>query len=404
VTGAGILVLNAGSSSIKFLLFEHHDGTLEPRLRGQIEGIHTSPRFVARTAQGIAAEKTWGHGVALGHDGAVDYLAEFLRREASGMTLAAVGHRVVHGGPDFAQPVRVDAEVLARLERFVPLAPLHQPHNLAPIRMLLGRRPELPQVACFDTAFHSTNPTVAQRFAIPADLHDAGVRRYGFHGLSYEYVASVMPEHDRRAASGRTVVCHLGNGSSMCAIENGRSIASTMGFTALDGLAMGTRSGSIDPGVLLYLMDERRMDARAIETLLYHQSGLLGVSGISSDMRTLLDSTDARAQLAVDLYIYRIRRELGSLAAALGGIDALVFTAGIGENSAVIRERVCGDARWLGVELDAAANRAAGPRISTTASTVAAWVIPTNEELMIARHTQRLVATPVYTPVRSGRV
>jgi acetate kinase len=399
VSGKAILVLNAGSSSIKFLLYEHRDGRLDAQLRGQIEGIHTSPHFVARTARGIvAAEKSWGDGAALGHDGAVDYLAEFLRREAAGMELEAVGHRVVHGGPDFARPVQIDADVLATLERFVPLAPLHQPHNLAPIRLLLARRPELPQVACFDTAFHATNPPVAQRFAIPADLHDAGVRRYGFHGLSYEYVTSVMPEHDARAASGRIVVCHLGNGSSMCAIENRASVASTMGFTALDGLAMGTRSGTIDPGVLLYLMDERRMDARAIEKLLYQQSGLLGVSGISSDMRKLLDSNDPRAQLAVNLYVYRIRRELGSLAAALGGLDAVIFTAGIGENSAVIRERVCRDAAWLGVELDATANRAGGPRISTTASRVSAWVIPTNEELMIARHTQRLVAAPAYAP------
>ena len=397
MNGRAILVLNAGSSSIKFLLYEHKDGRLDPQLRGQIEGIHTSPHFVARTARGVvAAEKSWGDEGKLGHEGAVDYLAEFLRHEAGGMELEAVGHRVVHGGPDFARPVRITLEVLTHLDQFVPLAPLHQPHNLAPIRMLLARRPELPQVACFDTAFHSTNPPVAQRFAIPAELHDAGVRRYGFHGMSYEYVASVLPEHDRRAASGKTVVCHLGNGSSMCAIEKGASIASTMGFTALDGLAMGTRCGAIDPGVLLYLMDERKMDARAIEKLLYQQSGLLGVSGISSDMRKLLESNDPRAQLAVDLFIYRIRRELGSLAAALGGLDALVFTAGIGENSAVIRERVCRDATWLGVDVDSEANRSGGPRISTKASRVSAWVLPTNEELMIARHTRRLVATPAY--------
>jgi acetate kinase len=398
VTGKGILVLNAGSSSIKFLLYEHRDGKLDAQLRGQIEGIHTSPHFVARTSRGIvAAEKSWGDGVTLGHEGAIDYLADFLRHEATGMELEAVGHRVVHGGPDFSQPMRIDQKVLAALERFVPLAPLHQPHNLAPIRMLLTRRPELPQVACFDTAFHSTNPAVAQRFAIPAELHDAGVRRYGFHGLSYEYIASVMADHTGpRPASGRTVVCHLGNGSSMCAIDNRKSVASTMGFTALDGLAMGTRSGSIDPGVLLFLMDERKMDARAIEKLLYQQSGLLGVSGISSDMRKLLESNDPRAQLAVELFVYRINRELGSLAAALGGLDALIFTAGIGENSAVIRERVCRDAGWLGVEFDAAANRAGGPRISTKTSPVSAWVIPTNEELMIARHTQRLVAKHAY--------
>ena len=390
-----VLVLNAGSSSIKFLLFvDEGRGGLTPRVRGHIEGIHTSPRFLARAPQGdVIAEKRWGEGVQLGHDGAVSYLADFIRGEGQGLQLEAVGHRVVHGGPKFAQPAHVDRALLDALEHFIPLAPLHQPHNLAPIRMLLNRRPDLPQVACFDTAFHSTNPEIAQRFAIPSELHDAGVRRYGFHGLSYEYIASVLSDHDPLAASGRTVVCHLGNGSSMCALAGGKSVATTMGFTALDGLAMGTRSGAIDPGVLLYLMDERKMDARAIEKLLYNQSGLLGVSGISSDMRKLLESKDPRASLAVDVYVYRIARELGSLAAALGGLDALVFTAGIGENSDVIRERVCRDAAWLGVTLDAVANRQGGPRISATGSRTSAWVIPTNEELMIARHTQRLVAS-----------
>ncbi len=281
---------------------------------------------------------------------------------------------------------------LAALEKFVPLAPLHQPHNLAPIRLLLERAPELPQVACFDTSFHRTNPEIAQMFALPAELHAQGVRRYGFHGLSYEYIASVLPKFDTKAARGRTVVLHLGNGSSMCAIQAGKSVASTMGFTAVEGLPMGTRCGSLDPGVILYLMDQRGMDARAIEKLIYNQSGLLGVSGISSDMRTLLASEDPRAKLAVDLYLYRIRRELGSLAAALGGLDAVVFTAGIGENAAIIRERVCRDAAWLGLDLDAAASAASGARISAPASRVSAWVIPTNEELMIARHTRALLA------------
>jgi acetate kinase len=287
--------------------------------------------------------------------------------------------------------VRVDAGVLTALEKFVPLAPLHQPHNLKPIRRLLERQPQLAQVACFDTSFHRSQPPVAQRFALPDELHEAGVRRYGFHGLSYEYIASVLPKHDAKAAAGRTVVLHLGNGASMCAMEGGKSVASTMGFTAVDGLPMGTRCGSIDPGVILYLMGERGMDARAIEKLIYSQSGLLGVSGTSSDMRTLLASKEPRAQVAVDLYIYRIRRELGSLAAALGGLDAIVFTAGIGENSAAIRERVCRDAAWLGVEPDTAANGKGGPRISTAGSRVSAWVIPTNEELMIARHTRALL-------------
>jgi acetate kinase len=390
-----ILVLNAGSSSIKFLLFAERNGALEPVVRGQIEGLHTAPRFTARDANGgQLGEKSWGEGVSLGHDGAVTYLADFLRDNSGGLELIAVGHRVVHGGPVYTQPARLDRDVLAALEKFVPLAPLHQPHNLAPIRMLLERRPELLQVACFDTAFHATNPDIARRFAIPAELHDAGVRRYGFHGLSYEYVASVLPAHDALAAAGKVVVCHLGNGSSMGALEASRSVASTMGFTAVDGLPMGTRCGAIDPGVLLYLMDERGMDARAIEKLIYNQSGLLGVSGISSDMRKLLGSDEPRAKLAVDLYLYRIRRELGSLAAALGGLDALVFTAGIGENSAVVRERICRDAAWLGVELDSAANEKGQARISVAGSRVNAWVIPTNEELMIARHTQRLISRP----------
>jgi acetate kinase len=387
-----VAVLNAGSSSIKFSLFRARGDALEAGVRGQTEGLYTAPRFVAKAADGaILGERAWGEGTTLGHDGALRHLVEFLKQALAGDRLIGVGHRVVHGALDYREPVRVDPTVLARLEKLVPLAPLHQPHNLAPIRALAAALPDLPQVACFDTAFHRTNPDLAQRFALPVELHDAGVRRYGFHGLSYEYVASVLPEHDAKAAAGRTVVLHLGNGSSMCALEGGRSVASTMGFTAVDGLPMGTRTGALDPGVILYLMDERGMDARAIEKLIYNQSGLLGVSGISSDMRTLLGAADPRAQLAVDLYCYRIRRELGSLAAALGGLDAIVFTAGIGENSAELRERVCRGAAWLGVELDAAANARGGPRVSAAASRVAAWTIPTNEELMIARHTRRVI-------------
>ncbi|MCX7892218.1 MAG: acetate/propionate family kinase [Burkholderiales bacterium] len=387
-----ILVLNAGSSSIKFSLFAVRGGELELDCRGQIEGIYTSPRFAARDAAGATlSEKAWGEGARLGHDGALAHLLEFLRGELADYRLAGVGHRVVHGGLVYTQPVRVDAGVLATLGKFVPLAPLHQPHNLAPIRALLERAPDLAQVATFDTSFHRTNPAIAQRFAIPAELHDAGVQRYGFHGLSYEYIASVLPQFDARAAAGRTVVLHLGNGASMCALAAGRSVASTMGFTALEGLMMGTRSGAIDPGVLLWLMDERGMDARAIERLLYHQSGLLGVSGISSDMRALLASGEPRAKLAVDLYVYRIRREMGSLAAALGGLDAIVFTAGIGENSAEIRARVMAEAAWLGVRANGRANARGGPRISAAKSRVAAWTIPTNEELMIARHTRRVL-------------
>ena len=299
---------------------------------------------------------------------------------------------MVHGGVDYAAPVRIDREVVAQLETLVPLAPLHQPHNLAPIRSLLERRPQLPQVACFDTAFHRSNPPLAQMFALPAELTESGVRRYGFHGISYEYIASVLPQFDERAARGKTIVLHLGNGASMCALQAGASVASTMGFTALDGLPMGTRCGAIDPGVLLYLMDAHKMDARALEQLLYHQSGLLGVSGISSDMRALLASREPHARLAIDLYCYRIGREIGSLAAALGGLDALVFTGGIGANAVAIRERVCRDAAWLGVELDPAANAARGPRISTPGARASAWSIPTNEELMIALHTRHLIS------------
>lgn len=387
-----ILVLNAGSSSIKFSLFVLRGDGLELDVRGQIERLFTAPHFVAKNGAGrVVSEKSWGEGVQLGHERAVDHLSQFLRGEMADLTPIGIGHRVVHGGLEFTAPVRVDADVVARLARLVPLAPLHQPHNLAPIRLLLERSPDLPQFACFDTSFHRTNPPIAQRFAIPAGLHEAGVQRYGFHGLSYEYIARTLPEHDPVAASGRTIVLHLGNGASMCALLGGRSVASTMGFTAVEGLPMGTRCGALDPGVMLYLMDERGMDARAIEKLIYQESGLLGVSGISGDMVTLLASDDPRAALAVDLFLYRIRRELGSLAAALGGLDALVFTAGIGENSAGIRARVCDDTRWLGVELDGDANERGGPRITVPASRVSAWTIPTNEELMIAQHTRRLL-------------
>ena len=390
--GAAIAVLNAGSSSIKFSLFDAGDGDLRLALRGQAEGLYTAPRFVARDAGGTTlAEKSWGDGAALGHAGALDHLLAFLRTELADHRLVGVGHRVVHGGLDFAQPVRLDATVCAALEKYVPLAPLHQPHNLAPIKVLLERAPQLPQVACFDTAFHRGQPPLAQAFALPKAITDRGVRRYGFHGLSYEYIAQALPEHDARAAQGKVVVLHLGNGSSMCAIAGGRSVASTMGFTAADGLPMGTRCGSLDPGVMLYLMDELKMDARAIEKLIYQQSGLLGVSGISSDMRTLEASGEPGARAAIDLYVYRIGRELGSLAAALGGLDAVVFTAGIGENSRALRERVCRDAAWLGVELDAGANAANGPRISAAGSRVSAWTMPTDEELMIARHTRRVL-------------
>lgn len=388
-----IAVLNAGSSSIKFSLFLAEGGALKLCLRGQIEGLFTAPRFVAKDdADKVVGERAWGDGTRLGHEGGIQHLFEFVRKEAGSHRLIGVGHRVAHGGMQFTGPVQIDAGVLAALERLVPLVPLHQPHNLAPIRVLLERNPALRQIACFDTSFHRTNPPVSQYFALPYEYAEAGVRRYGFHGLSYEYIASTLPQHDARAAAGRTVVLHLGSGASMCALKGGQSVASTMGFTGVDGLPMGTRSGSLDPGVLLFLMDQRKMDARAIEQLIYQQSGLLGLSGISSDMRALLASDEPRARLAVDVFVYRIGRELGSLIAALGGLDALVFTGGIGERAAEIRTRVCRDAAWTGVQLDDRANAAGGPRISSAASPVAAWVIPTNEELVIARHTQELVS------------
>ena len=388
-----IAVLNAGSSSIKFSLFVQDGGDLALALHGQVEGIHTAPRFAAKNAAGqTVSTHAWPEGTRLGHDDALEHIVAFLRGNPQGMQLTGLGHRVVHGGLKYAQPVRVDRQVLAGLEEFVALAPLHQPHNLEPIWLTLERRPELPQVACFDTAFHRVQPELAQMFALTRELHDAGVRRYGFHGLSYEYIASVLPQLDPAAAKGRTVVLHLGNGASMCALAGGRSVASTMGFTAVDGLPMGTRCGVLDPGVILYLMDQRGMDARAIEELIYRQSGLLGVSGVSSDMRELLASAEPRAALAVDLYVYRIGRELGSLAAALGGLDAIVFTGGIGENSVEIRARVCRDAAWLGVALDEQANRRGEQRISSSASKTAAYAVRTNEELMIAKHTRRLLA------------
>jgi acetate kinase len=388
-----ILVLNAGSSSLKFSVFLQGEAP-EPLLRGQLEGLFTQPRFVARDQTGVVVgEKEWATGTRLGHDGAIEFLFAWGRGGAlRGHQIVVAGHRVVHGGLKFTQPVLLDSGVLSALDAFVPLAPLHQPHNLAAIRAIVQRVPKLPQVACFDTAFHRTQSVVAQAFALPRRYAEEGVLRYGFHGLSYEYIASVLPRTDARAAAGRTVVAHLGNGASLCALKGGQSVASTMGFTAVDGLPMGTRCGALDPGVLLYLMDRHRLDTRALEKLLYQESGLLGVSGISSDMRTLLASPDPRAAEAIDLFVYRIGRELGSLVAALGGLDALVFTGGIGENAAAIRARVCRDAAWLGLELDEAANDVGGPCISRVGSRVTARVIPTNEELMIAQHTRRLLA------------
>jgi acetate kinase len=387
-----IAVLNAGSSSLKFSLYTLAGPRLDLVVRGQIEKLTTCPTFVAKDAAGaVVATQEWGEGEAVGHEGGVRHLVGFLRSRYTDHVLRAVGHRVVHGGTQYTHPVRVDAALLTALEAYVPLAPLHQPHNLAPIRAIAAEAPALPQVACFDTAFHHTQAPLAQAFALPRAISERGVRRYGFHGLSYEYVAGVLPTVDPKAAQGRVVVAHLGNGASMCALQGCRSVATTMGFTAVDGLMMGTRSGALDPGVVLYLMDELGMDARAIERMLYQESGLLGVSGVSSDMRTLLAASEPEAAFAVDLFCYRASRELGSLAAALGGLDALVFTGGIGENAAAVRANVLGRSEWLGLELDPAANAKGAARITTPDSDVPAYVVPTNEELMIARHTRAVV-------------
>jgi acetate kinase len=335
----------------------------------------------------------WQVGAGFGHDQALAAIVDWIRARYGGdHRLVAVGHRVTHGGAEYAAPIRIDRELIDKLEQLVPLAPLHLPHNLAPMRTLMARAPELPQVACFDTAMHRTQPPLEQMFALPMDLYDAGVRRYGVHGLSYEYIAGALPSFDRRAAAGKTVVLHLGNGASLCALAAGRSIACTMGFSTVDGVPMGTRSGAVDPGVLLYLIDQRAMSARDIEALIYTKSGLLGVSGVSSDMRELLASDAPRAALAIDLFVHRIAREIGSLAAALGGLDAIVFTGGIGEHAAPVRERICRRSAWLGIDLDDAANAKNGPRISAVASRTAAWVIPTDEELVIARHTRAVVS------------
>jgi len=381
-----IAVLNAGSSSLKFSVFGVGE-TLTLNVRGQVEGIGTAPRFVAKDPSGaVVAEQSWGGSDAIDHAGAVEHLFSYLATDLKRGRLLAVGHRVVHGGTRYGAPVRVDAAVIDALAELVPLAPLHQPHNLTPIRAIAARMPAMPQVACFDTAFHHDQPPLAQAFALPPEITGQGVRRYGFHGLSYEYVAGAMRTLDMRAAAGRVVVAHLGNGASMCAMADGRSVASTMGFTALDGLVMGTRSGTIDPGVMIWLMDQMGMGPRDLERLLYHRSGLLGVSGISSDMRTLLASGEPRAKLAIDLFCYRAGRELGSLAAALGGLDALVFTGGIGEHAAPIRAAIVRGACWLGLALDADANAAGKRRITSDTSRVPAYVVPTDEELMIARH------------------
>ena len=389
-----ILTLNAGSSSIKFALFNHGGESVpaKPELVGQIDGIGARAHLKAKDATGKVVDDV---GLPLAgdaaHGAALSFLVQWLDRHDGGSHITGVGHRVVHGAERYSKPMVLDAATIDTLRGFIPLAPLHQPHNLAGIGAMSTALPGVPQVACFDTAFHRSQPEVAQRFALPRHITGQGVRRYGFHGLSYEYIADVLPSHLPERARGRVVVAHLGNGASMCAMKDLRSVATSMGFTAVEGLMMGTRCGSLDPGVLLYLMDYQGMDAKALETLLYKESGLLGVSGISQDMRELLASDRPEAREAVDLFCYRIIREIGSQAAALGGLDALVFTGGIGEHAAPVRHSVCAALGWLGVELDPAANDHDAIRISSANSRIGVLVLPTNEEWMIARHTAALI-------------
>ena len=383
-----ILVVNAGSSSVKFQVFGiNEEGDLSRLIKGQMDGIGSRPRLKAEDNNNmpLVDRQYEGERVSSVPD-AIQEAGKWLR-ELQKFDLVAVGHRVVHGGPEYSQPIRVDREVLERLERYTSLAPLHQPNNLAPIRTLLANRPELPQVACFDTAFHRSHSAVADHYAIPEQLYDEGVRRYGFHGLSYEYVADRLKQVAPDVANKRVIIAHLGSGASMCALANGQSVESTMGFTALDGLPMGTRPGQLDAGVVLYLVAEKGMSAADVEGLLYRECGLKGLSGISNDVRKLAESDDPRAAFALDYFVYRVALHAGMLAAALGGIDAFVFTAGIGENSRVLRNRISEKLRWLGATIDHAANAAGKLNISAERSRVALFVIPTDEELMIARHT-----------------
>ena len=384
------LVLNAGSSSLKFCVFERPPGeSWHLEARGQVEGIGTSPRLSVKNAIG----DSMANQDVKAADGpeALAALADWLRSKYGGSRVLGVGHRVVHGGARFKAPTIVTAEVLRELYQLVPLAPLHQPHNLAAIEAVCERLPGIPQVACFDTSFHRGQPAVAELIPLPSELRRQGLQRYGFHGLSYEYVASVLPQVAPEIARGRVIVAHLGSGASLCALKEGKSVDSTLGFTALDGLCMGTRPGSIDPGVVLHLFQGLNLSAKEVETLLYKKSGLLGISGISNDMRDLVGRSEPLARLAVDYFVYRVAKEIGALTAVLGGLDALVFTAGIGENSPEIRQRICAASAWLGIEIDQAANSKRLPKISTDRSRPSVWVVPTNEELMIARHTGALL-------------
>lgn len=395
-----ILVVNAGSSSVKFQIYSiEGEGTLRRQLKGQMDGIGSRPRLRASGAGGDPlADRAYPIEAVPDVPAAMDIAGTWLRDELR-IHPIAVGHRVVHGGPDYDRPVRIDHAVVTRLERFIALAPLHQPHNLAPIRSILANFPALPQVACFDTAFHRTHSAVADHYAIPHQLHAEGVRRYGFHGLSYEYIAKTLPTIAPKIAMGRVIVAHLGSGASMCALNGGRSVESTMGFTALDGLPMGTRPGQIDPGVVLYLISEKGLSASNVQNFLYRDCGLKGLSGVSNDMRELEASDSLNAKLAIDYFVYRIGLNAGMLAAALQGLDAFVFTAGIGENSAGIRARVCDQLGWLGVGLDQGENARHARLISRSHSLIPVYVVPTDEELMIAQHTLTLLmSAPSSTP------
>ena len=388
-----ILVVNAGSSSLKFSVFRVNGAENLPLvIRGQMDGIGTRPYLRVRDAKEtilIESDLTTSEAATVGD--AITLVGAWLRERLQHESLFAVGHRVVHGGTQFSHPVLVDREVLMTLEQLIPLAPLHQPHNLAAIRAIGERQPQVPQVVCFDTAFHRTHPQIADLYALPWKYYESGVRHYGFHGLSYEYIALLLPEMAPEIVNGRVIVAHLGSGASLCALQAGKSIDSTMGFSPLDGVPMGTRPGALDPGVLLHLVNQCGLSGIELEKLLYKESGLLGLSGISNDMRMLLESHESRAQLAVEYFVHYTAKQIGALAAVLGGVDGIVFTAGIGEHSPVIRARILQACAWLGVSLDTVANERGDSCISSTGSKVSAWVVPTNEELMIARHTLALI-------------
>jgi len=390
-----ILVLNSGSSSVKFAVFQNQqpDPHLKRLLAGQITGVGTQPAFSAKDIYGelLQLENNKALAATSDHAGALAVLLDWLHGDEQGLHITAAGHRIVHGGTEFTKPVRATPGVVRDLKKLSPLAPHHQPHNIAAIEALRNRLPSLEQVACFDTAFHARMPGEAAQLGLPAAYAQRGMRRYGFHGLSYEYVVGALPRITGAPLPDRLVIAHLGNGASMCAVENGIGIATTMGFSTLDGLPMGTRSGSLDPGAILHLMREDGLDLLGLEDLLYNRAGLLGISGISSDMRVLLESSEPDARDAIDYYCYRITRELGSLAATLGGIDALVFTGGIGENASPVRADVINRSGWLGLHLDQAANDGAGRRITSPDSAASAWIVPADEESIIARHTLDLL-------------